>query len=367
MRTIVFCDDRWHPASIVRSGLEPLRQEGFEFDWVENVSDWSVEQMFEYPVVVLAKANNVSSTDQSPWMTEEIEQAFREYVSKGNGLLALHSGTADYENNAVLRGLLGGVFASHPEQCPVTVEVQAGHPLTAESSSFTVKDEHYFMELDDAQADVFLTTRSEHGSQPGGWTRLEGDGRVCVLTPGHNVEVWLHPSFQALLHNALQWCGKKKRSLMQNIAFITGADRGLGFALCAGLVERGWHVFAGQYMPEWPELAELVIQCSERLTLVPLDVSSDESVRTAAQRVGNLVNCVDLLVNNAGVFSDVTTGSIRESQDYAEYHRLYDVNALGPLRVVEAFLPLTDLSKMKRLCFVSSEAGSIGRSQHTSW
>jgi NAD(P)-dependent dehydrogenase (short-subunit alcohol dehydrogenase family) len=154
---------------------------------------------------------------------------------------------------------------------------------------------------------------------------------------------------------------------MQNVAFITGADRGLGFALCAGLLERGWRVFAGQYMPEWPELAELTIQYSERLTLVPLDVSSDESVRAAAQTVGNLVNCVDLLVNNAGVFSDVTTGSIRESQNYAEYHRLYDVNALGSLRVVEAFLPLTDQSKMKRLCFVSSEAGSIGRSRHTSW
>jgi hypothetical protein len=31
---------------------------------------------------------------------------------------------------------------------------------------------------------------------------------VCVLTPGHNVEVWQHPSFQALLVNGLDWCGK---------------------------------------------------------------------------------------------------------------------------------------------------------------
>jgi type 1 glutamine amidotransferase len=64
------------------------------------------------------------------------------------------------------------------------------------------------MVLDDGEADVFMTTTSEHGTQPGGWTRLEGEGRVCVLTPGHNVEVWLHPSFQALLRNALNWCAK---------------------------------------------------------------------------------------------------------------------------------------------------------------
>ena len=43
---------------------------------------------------------------------------------------------------------------------------------------------------------------------------------------------------------------------MQRTVFVTGADRGLGFALCTGLVERGWCVFAGQYMPEWPELLE---------------------------------------------------------------------------------------------------------------
>ena len=58
------------------------------------------------------------------------------------------------------------------------------------------------------KADVFLTTVSEHGSQPGGWTRLEGKGRVCALTPSHNLEGWQHPSFQTLLLNALHWCGK---------------------------------------------------------------------------------------------------------------------------------------------------------------
>jgi type 1 glutamine amidotransferase len=120
----------------------------------------------------------------------------------------VHSGTADYDKNPMLRGLLGGVFASHPEQCPVTTHVKTGHHLTEGSDSFTVKDEHYFMELDDPQADVFLTTTSEHGEQPGGWTRIESKGRVCVLTPGHNLEVWQHPSFQVLLHNTLNWCGK---------------------------------------------------------------------------------------------------------------------------------------------------------------
>src|SRR6185369_1697222 len=46
---------------------------------------------------------------------------------------------------------------------------------------------------------------------------------------------------------------------------------------------------------------------------------------------------------------------------------IYDVNALGALRVVEAFLPLLEQGQTKRLCFVSSEAGSIGAAERTSW
>ena len=73
-------------------------------------------------------------------------------------------------------------------------------------------DQHYFLDLDDDQADVFLTMVLEHGRQPGGWTRIEGAVRVCVLTPGHNVEVWLHPSYQTVIQNALRWCHGIARS-----------------------------------------------------------------------------------------------------------------------------------------------------------
>ena len=48
-------------------------------------------------------------------------------------------------------------------------------------------------------------------------------------------------------------------------------------------------------------------------------------------------------------------------------HRLYDTNALGALRVVQEFLPLTGRGALKRLCFVSSEVGSTGAAKRTSW
>jgi type 1 glutamine amidotransferase len=167
--------------------------------------------MVGYPLVVLTKSNNISSADQTPWMTPDAEEAFVAYVRQGGGLLGLHSGTAGYTQTPRLRQLLGGVFVQHPPQCPVTLQLHEGHALCAGAHPMTLQDEHYHMDMDASAApvDVFMTTTSEHGSQPGGWTRHEGTGRVAVLTPGHNLEVWLHPSYRALLVNAMRWCANE--------------------------------------------------------------------------------------------------------------------------------------------------------------
>ncbi len=209
IHTLVLCDDYWHPARTPRAGLAGLERHGFAFDWIEHAGEWSAERMCEYPLVVLTKANNVSASDQRPWMTDAVQAGFAEYVAQGGGLLVIHSGSAGYAELPMLRGLLGGVFLHHPPQCQVTVEPRAGHPLAIGSAPFTLVDEHYFMAFDDASADVCLSTVSEHGAQPGGWTRTVGAGRVCLLTPGHNLEVWLHPSYQQIIRNALGWCASR--------------------------------------------------------------------------------------------------------------------------------------------------------------
>ena len=211
MKVLVICDDYWHPASTPRAGLTPLADAGYKFEFLEDANSWSSERMADYPVVLFTKSNNVSVKNRDNWMTDEVQQAFVDYVEAGGGLLAVHSGTAEYQETPTLRNLLGGVFTHHPKQCPVTVTPLAEHPLTVGAESFTLVDEHYFMEMGDVAVDLFLTTSSEHGDQPGGWTHEVGNGRVCVLTPGHNVEVWLETSYQRLLENGLRWCAKEEQ------------------------------------------------------------------------------------------------------------------------------------------------------------
>ena len=156
--------------------------------------------------------------------------------------------------------------------------------------------------------------------------------------------------------------------MTDRIAVVTGADRGLGQAITAGLLAKGWRVFAGQYMPDWPELNALSAAYPQQLTCMPLDVANVESVAAAAATVRAATGRIDMLINNAGVSTPTSIRPLLEApQDYAEMHRLYDVNSLGPIRMVEAFLPLLESSDYKRLCFVSSEAGSVARAQRTSW
>lgn len=149
--------------------------------------------------------------------------------------------------------------------------------------------------------------------------------------------------------------------------FVTGADRGLGAAMVRGLLAQGHRVFAGQYMPDWKELDELKARHGDALDIVPLDVGSSDSVTAAAARVAAAVDALDVFISNAGITAPTMYAPIREPQNYEDMQRVYNVNALGALRTVEALLPLLNRGGGRRLCFVSSEAGSIARSHRTSW
>jgi NAD(P)-dependent dehydrogenase (short-subunit alcohol dehydrogenase family) len=109
-------------------------------------------------------------------------------------------------------------------------------------------------------------------------------------------------------------------------------------------------------MADWPDLDALERSHRGSLHLLPLDVSSSASVEAAARSVALSCGRVDLLVNNAGISR--REGDSIEELDLAATMDVFDTNSLGSLRMVEHFLPLM-ATGMKRLCFVSSEAGSI--------
>jgi NAD(P)-dependent dehydrogenase (short-subunit alcohol dehydrogenase family) len=146
-------------------------------------------------------------------------------------------------------------------------------------------------------------------------------------------------------------------------AYITGTDRGLGLALVAKFLEHGYYVFAGRYGIDPSGLEALQSQYGARLEIVPLDVGSDASVTTAAQLIASKTSSLDVLVNNAAIIGQkdatVTEAGEQVRLDFNDMLAVYNVNALGALRVAQSVLPLLRAGEMKRIVNISSEAGSM--------
>lgn len=140
---------------------------------------------------------------------------------------------------------------------------------------------------------------------------------------------------------------------------VTGADAGLGLSLVKCFLQEGYVVFAGVYK-SLGDLNSLIKEYDNLLTLISLNVADMDSVCNAARQVAGLTNALDIVISNAGIHLENSKGSL-EQLDFTDGHlqQTMEVNAFGPLRVVQQFLPLLEKGGRKLIINISSEAGSI--------
>ncbi len=141
--------------------------------------------------------------------------------------------------------------------------------------------------------------------------------------------------------------------------FVTGASRGFGHALAGAFADRGARVFAAARNAR-PSLDALVRRYPGQVTPVELDVTDAGSVASAYATVSEQTPAIDLLIDNAAIRSATVSNPIA-TLDFDDVALTFDVNAIGPLRVVQALLPLLRRGESPVLVNVSSEAGSIGQ------
>ena len=163
-----------------------------QFDFIDKaiLAARAFADLPHYSSIILSKANHRSEQDDTPWFDQRYDEKIYHFVESGKTLIVLHSGLVGYEQSIGLRKLSGGVFLHHPPMCRVTIKPHPSHQLANGVAEYTEYDEHYFVQLDDQDSEVFLMSESVHGAQPAGWIRKFGLGRVIVLTPSHTDSGW---------------------------------------------------------------------------------------------------------------------------------------------------------------------------------
>jgi len=135
---------------------------------------------------------------------------------------------------------------------------------------------------------------------------------------------------------------------------VTGANRGIGYALVKALVDSDFRVLAGCRDLE-NSVGLKKLESSGSIQILELDVSSDESVEAAARKAPDRI---DIIVNNAGLMPERGNESIAEI-DFNHLRSAFEVNVLGAARVIRSFLPRLRRSNRPRILNVSSGLGSI--------
>src|SRR5580704_14150605 len=136
-------------------------------------------------------------------------------------------------------------------------------------------------------------------------------------------------------------------------ALIIGASRGLGYALAAEYLARGWQVTATVRGAGWTGLHDLARSSAGRLAVETLDITVPEQVAALHDRLAQAT--FDLLFVNAGV----TNGPEETVADVSTdtFIRLMVTNALSPMRVIETLQDL--VAPHGTIAVMSSGQGSI--------
>jgi len=229
--------DRYHNADYIRTHFNSLLLQDMQlpFDYSFNYEDITLENLKNYKILIFFRDGLIfpkgyigpdaypyaSDLMQNPqpglfdtWVTEDMGQTIKSWVSNGGNLYAYHNNpnVANYSIN--YRQVLGGIYNGHPTERPFQIQIKnKTHPITQGVKDFYVTDEQHYPIFDGPDSAILmygvntdgLSYENQGTTSIAGWALNYGLGRVVHTAPGHNLNVLWNPDYLTLQKNAIRW------------------------------------------------------------------------------------------------------------------------------------------------------------------
>jgi len=144
----------------------------------------------------------------------------------------------------------------------------------------------------------------------------------------------------------------------EHAVLVTGANRGIGLEFVKQYADMGWLVIATTRKPEKATDLNALAAKHDNILVEYLDLSDHEGIDALAEKYKD--QPIDILMNNAGLMKGPEKGQMVGSIDYDEFIWFYRVNAMGPLKVSEAFYPHVKASEYKVMAALTTGTGKRG-------
>lgn len=142
----------------------------------------------------------------------------------------------------------------------------------------------------------------------------------------------------------------------QKIAFVTGGNRGIGYAIAKGLLQANFQVIIGSRSLEKGEIAAEKLNSSS-VRVVEINIADDESINHAFNKLKNKIDRLDVLVNNAAIYPDNGFNILTIERDLLM--QTLNVNTFGAIKTTQIFLPLLEKADRARVINYSSGYGQL--------
>ena len=149
---------------------------------------------------------------------------------------------------------------------------------------------------------------------------------------------------------------------------VTGANRGIGLELARQYAAKDWNVIATTRRPiddKGTDDLKAIQKAHPNLVIERIDVTDTAMIRSVQAKYKD--QPLDVLINNAAAVETTFQADLAKVNipydkiDFDAARNDFDVNALGPMRMIQAFMPNVEKSKQKKIVNVTSFIGSFGR------